>query len=400
MRIWLKPLVALLFVIQSMAAPPALEAKSEKRKHATEKKHKNNAKDRSKSRSKSGKKYTGGRSSKKPTAKKQKSKARPPERKQAKSTKKRYEEPKSKQAKKGKPRYEAPKNNQAKKAKPRYQEPKYKQAKKSQKRDSQAKREKAKRDERKDYERQKDRERAKERDRDRDKDRRKHKADRDRDHRHYSDRRRDHFRKHHSGRWDSDWRDYHYHKHRHGYYWSDNNDWWIAVSIGFLGGWLVNSALSEPVRYSDDYIYVYDDTVYIDGAPRASVSAYALEAKALAESAPRDGGNEKLLQPLGFWALSPASNPDADPILFLNVGISRDGVLAGSHRNELLRRTDSVLGMTDLQTQRAAWQVDDEPWPVFETSLGDLASTDGYARVLVHFENGETQEWDMVRLEK
>ena len=55
-------------------------------------------------------------------------------------------------------------------------------------------------------------------------------------------------------------------------------------------------------------------------------------------------------------------------------------------------------GMVDKETQRATWTPIGESRPLMETGLGNL--TQDTAGALVHFANGDTQQWLLVRLSK
>jgi hypothetical protein len=54
--------------------------------------------------------------------------------------------------------------------------------------------------------------------------------------------------------------------------------------------------------------------------------------------------------------------------------------------------------MVDKNTQRAAWSVVGKSWPIMETGIPNL--TEDTAPALVHFADGQTQQWLMVRLEE
>jgi hypothetical protein len=52
--------------------------------------------------------------------------------------------------------------------------------------------------------------------------------------------------------------------------------------------------------------------------------------------------------------------------------------------------------MVDKKSQRAAWGVVDKDFPVIETGLYNL--TQDTAPSLIHFADGQTQQWLLVRL--
>jgi hypothetical protein len=54
--------------------------------------------------------------------------------------------------------------------------------------------------------------------------------------------------------------------------------------------------------------------------------------------------------------------------------------------------------MVDKQTQRAAWTVQGQTRPLMETGIVNL--TQETSPALVHFADGSTQQWLLVRLDK
>jgi hypothetical protein len=53
--------------------------------------------------------------------------------------------------------------------------------------------------------------------------------------------------------------------------------------------------------------------------------------------------------------------------------------------------------MADKKSQRVAWNVVDQQRPIMETGLSNL--TKDTAPALIHFADGQTQQWLMVRLD-
>ena len=102
--------------------------------------------------------------------------------------------------------------------------------------------------------------------------------------------------------------------------------------------------------------------------------------------------------PLGVFALTPdgqASGPD--PTLFLQLAISKEGIIIGTLNNTATDKTQTIEGMADKTSQRCAWTVAGQTRPIMETGISNL--TEDTAPALVHFADGQTQQWLMVRLE-
>jgi hypothetical protein len=80
----------------------------------------------------------------------------------------------------------------------------------------------------------------------------------------------------------------------------------------------------------------------------------------------------------------------------LQLAVSRQGTIQGSYYDALADSTSPVHGSLDRQTQRVAWTVGADGKTVMETGLTNL--TQDQSPVLVHFPDGRTQQWLLVRL--
>ena len=190
-------------------------------------------------------------------------------------------------------------------------------------------------------------------------------------------------------------------------FWSDHPNWarrrvnrpYRAATWGALAGWAGYGASAEPVGY--DYgedVYYEDDSVYYGDEEVASAEEYAQQAEEIATSAPEvDEANAEWL-PLGVFALTQDGQASgAEPTMFLQLMISKEGVIAGNFNNSATDTSTEITGMIDKKSQRAAWTAKGKTRPLIETGLQNL--TEDSAPALVHFEDGQTQQWLMVRLE-
>lgn len=190
-------------------------------------------------------------------------------------------------------------------------------------------------------------------------------------------------------------------------FWSDYPGWaawrinrpyrwatWAAIT-GWVGyGW------SEPYAYSyGESVYYQDNSVYYNDQVVATAEEYAEQAETIVASAPEVAPDQAEWLPLGVFALTPdgqASGPD--PTLFLQLAISKEGVISGTLHNTATDSTQAVEGMADKGSQRCAWNVVGKTRPIMETGIVNL--TEDAAPALVHFPDGQTQQWLMVRLEE
>lgn len=190
-------------------------------------------------------------------------------------------------------------------------------------------------------------------------------------------------------------------------FWSDHPGWanwritrpyrwatWAAVT-GWVGyGW----SQSVPYSYGEN-VYYEDNSVYYGDQVAATAEEYAQQAEAIVESAPEVAPEDAEWMPLGVFALTPdgqAAGPD--PSLFLQLAISKEGIITGTLHNTSTDSTQDIEGMADKKSQRCAWNVVGKSRPIMETGIVNLTEDTGPA--LVHFDDGQTQQWLMVRLEE
>ena len=193
-------------------------------------------------------------------------------------------------------------------------------------------------------------------------------------------------------------------------FWSDYPNWaawrinrpyrwatWAALTGWF--GWGASGYAETTFAYGDN-VYYSDDEVYYGDQPVATADDYANQAAAIAESAPQNlnpQASEWLS--LGVFAVTQDRQATgADPTLFMQLAVNKEGVISGTFKNEATGEVQTLEGMIDKTSQRVAWCVQGKSSPIVETGLSNL--TTDMAPVLVHFGDGETQQWLLVRLEE
>jgi hypothetical protein len=169
---------------------------------------------------------------------------------------------------------------------------------------------------------------------------------------------------------------------------------WGAITGWFGAGW------GEPAyyNYGENVYYSGDQVVYGD-QPTATADAYADQAEAIASSAQAANPQDGEWMTLGVFAVTqdgPASG--SDPTIFVQLAVSKTGVINGLVTNTATSETQSLQGAVDKTSQRAAWQMTGKQFPVMETGIFNL--TQDSAPALVHFADGQTQQWLLVRLEE
>jgi hypothetical protein len=222
-------------------------------------------------------------------------------------------------------------------------------------------------------------------------------------------------------RW-QDWRNEHRDDIRD--WWQDNagdfddwfdNDWWDNVDIdwpyypGFgYWGWAawdgltdwVDYGWSDPVYYNyGENVYYADDSVYYGDQPVATYEEYAQQAEAIALSAPEAEPAPEDWMSLGVFAMTSDGQPSGvEPTMYLQLAVSKQGIINGTFQNTATNSVQAIEGMVDKQTQRAAWTAVGKSRPLMETGIGNL--TQDTTPALIHFADGTTQQWLLVRMEK
>jgi hypothetical protein len=175
-------------------------------------------------------------------------------------------------------------------------------------------------------------------------------------------------------------------------------NWWAGAGWATVGAWLP-WRWSQPVYYNfGSNVFFVGDTVYFGDQPVATAEQFAQQAEAIAASIPQDvqpAADDWL--PLGVFAVTQDGESEIDdPTMFLQLAVSRQGIIAGTFQNTASGTVKAVEGMVDSETQRAAWTEVGESRPIMETGMVNL--TQDTAGVLVHFANRDTQQWLLTRL--
>lgn len=177
--------------------------------------------------------------------------------------------------------------------------------------------------------------------------------------------------------------------------------WWRWATAGAITGWVAHR-WTNPVYYSygsGGNVYYENNVVYVNGDEYGSTEQYYQEATDLATSVPEmtDEQAEQLeWLPLGVFALTKEGVNASS--MYLQLALSKNGIISGTFYNESTGATHPVEGMVDEATQRAVWKAADGTNPdlVMETGVYNL--TQDQAEVLVHFGPEQTETALLVRL--
>ncbi len=195
-----------------------------------------------------------------------------------------------------------------------------------------------------------------------------------------------------------------YNDNNPGSFW-EQNPGWAAFAVtrplawatwGALGSWCGYGGQPMSYGYGED-VYYSGDQVYSGDQPVATTEEYAEQAATLASSVPSETPGKSDWLPLGVFALTQDGQASgAQPSLYVQLAISKQGVISGTLKNTLTGKAEPIEGMADKESQRVAWGVVDQQRPIMETGLSSL--TQDTSPALIHFADGQTQQWLMVRI--
>src|SRR5439155_1779511 len=147
-------------------------------------------------------------------------------------------------------------------------------------------------------------------------------------------------------------------------------------------------------------VTVEDHSVHIGGRRVGSAEDFARSAADLAAVAPPknlDAALKAQWLPLGTFALSTDEN-ETESSRLLQLAVSTDGIVSGTHYDEKTGKTETVQGRVDKETQRVAFRIGDDATTVYETGLFNLTKNE--VSVLVHSGTDAVETNLLVRLEQ
>jgi hypothetical protein len=147
-----------------------------------------------------------------------------------------------------------------------------------------------------------------------------------------------------------------------------------------------------------DTLYYEGDNVYYNDEVIATADEYVEQAQQIVAAVPDVNPDDVEWLPLGIFALTQKEGTVEDTTFFVQLAISKEGIIAGTFQNTATDNSVELQGTIDTKSQRAAWGPVGEDWPIMETGIYNLSENE--AGVLFHFADGQTQQWEMNRLDE
>lgn len=191
------------------------------------------------------------------------------------------------------------------------------------------------------------------------------------------------------------WDNHHYHGY-YDYHYSYN--WWGFPTWVGVAAWLGWASGVYPIYYGYGYGYPVRGytTAYSSGAAPAftypEVSQQIDASVGTAQSTPAADW-----MPLGVFALAREGAQASTPSMYLQLALNKQGVIAGTYYNSSTDKTYPIEGLVNKDTRQAAWKMaDSSSSPIASAGIYNL--TENESPVRIHFPDGSSQDWLLVRL--
>ena len=180
-------------------------------------------------------------------------------------------------------------------------------------------------------------------------------------------------------------------------FWSDHPGWaaWRinpTLPLGNLGrigrlGWI----RCQPTTYATARASTTKATRSITATRRSRRPTSMPSRPTRSPPAPQTKPESSEWMPLGVFAITQDNQAaGVEPTLFMQLAISKEGVISGTLNNTATSQKQTLEGMADKKSQRVAWCVTGQKRPIMETGISNL--TQDSSPALVHFADGQTQQ--------
>ncbi|MBA3238954.1 MAG: hypothetical protein H0T62_11495 [Parachlamydiaceae bacterium] len=182
------------------------------------------------------------------------------------------------------------------------------------------------------------------------------------------------------------------HHYRPSYY-SYPGRWWTPATATSMGAWLGWN--SQPYYYENSSDYGSTNTYWGTTDPTYADTYTPQQVNEIAMEEETAGSIDWM--PLGVFAIAKNTQSVASPNMFVQLALSKSGVIAGTLYNSTTDQTYELAGMVDHGSQRAAWKIaDNDASPMVETGAYNLTMDESPIRI--YFPNGSKQDMLLVRV--
>lgn len=159
---------------------------------------------------------------------------------------------------------------------------------------------------------------------------------------------------------------------------------------------------AAPVAY--DYgtnVVAQSNAVYVNGDTVGTPQTYSQQASQIAALGQSDdflnvtSAQDTAWVPLGVFAVCSGDETTSDDVFQL--ALNPNGAVRGNYHNRKSDQVEAMYGSVDKQTQRAAWTIGTDKYPVYEAGIANL--TKDATTILVHPGEGQAPvQMSLIRL--
>lgn len=167
----------------------------------------------------------------------------------------------------------------------------------------------------------------------------------------------------------------------------------VATSLGL-------AATPVPYDYGTNVV-AQSNTVYLNGDSVGTPQQYGLQASELANLGQSDSflnkssAQDQAWVPLGVFAVIEGDATTSDDVFQL--AFNSSGAIRGNYHNRKSDQAEAMYGSVDKQTQRAAWTIGTDQYPVYEAGIANL--TKDATTMLVHTGDGQPpRQMSLIRI--
>jgi hypothetical protein len=155
------------------------------------------------------------------------------------------------------------------------------------------------------------------------------------------------------------------------------------------------NATPAPYDYGSNVV-VQPDAVYVNGDTVGTPQQFEDQAKQIAANgqAAQVDPNGKWL-PIGVFAVG--QQGETQPENVFQIAVNPDGVIRGNVHNISSKKVEPIAGAVDKASQRAAWTIGKDQFPVYDAGIANL--TKDSTPILVHSGDGQSHQVTLVRLQ-
>lgn len=146
--------------------------------------------------------------------------------------------------------------------------------------------------------------------------------------------------------------------------------------------------------YGANVVYQSGD-VYVNGDSAGTAEAYAEQANQIAASGQTDPAQDSKWIPLGVFAVVEGNQTTSNDTFEL--AVNPEGVIRGNYNNIQDQQVLGLSGAVDKKSQRAAWKIADDKFPIYEAGIANL--TKDATPLYVHTEDGQSRQMTLIRLQ-